>query len=563
MKNYSDNKTQVVFILGVSLVLFIFSVVVVSSIIFLLGGVVSLTPLLIGLLVCLIFLYFTLGKDKKQFYVSIAIFLTIIGCSLFVSSTIIDSSFDGNWYHKEAVGLLKDGWNPLYENSNSFTYIYVDSYPKAAWIFAATLYYLTGNIESGKAINLLLIAATFLISYSFFKHRHDRNKSLMLSGLLALSPVAAMQLSSFYVDGAMGALLIILTLSLSLLIDKKSPPRWLLLLLIIAVISLVINLKFTGIVFAGITVFVFWLYLLCMKRWSDVKMLTLVGVISLVVGLLVIGSTTYITNYVDHRNPLYPLIGKGAVDIMSTNQPATYVNKNGIHKFIESNLGEVMNITVANDDIDPDSPLKVPFSVKVSEVGEFAQGVPDVRQAGNGVWFGGLLLVTFFVWLSGVGYLLLHRKNGIKLVTSYIPAILAGMPVVLIILLLEESWWARYVPQIILLPVLTVSVLFSVFNEKRVLPYVMLFGLYFNVILMTLVSVSYQQEHAARVKPVLYAAKEGCSNRNEFIVAGAMGYGFKYNVADYCKEAKFYRAQKNFDRDVNQKNSIMNDIYYK
>ena len=85
---------------------------------------------------------------------------------------IYDSTADGNTYHKLAVGALKNGWNPLYQDVEDFNKdegnpfnIYkdnvnvnwVDHYARGTETFGAVVYAFTDNIESGKVYNLLWI----------------------------------------------------------------------------------------------------------------------------------------------------------------------------------------------------------------------------------------------------------------------------------------------------------------------------------------------------------------------------------------------------------------------
>ena len=152
------------------------------------------------------------------------------GCVLFFSLAIAaffyDVSFDGQLYHQDAILRLVRGWNPLLETGpTSYTKI-TDYYPKAAWIIAASLQCATGSIESGKALNILLVIASFFIARRSLAATGlvpARGRTIVAT-LLALNPVSVCQLFSFMVDGCLASLLVIL-MGLMIIL-YRSPSRW-------------------------------------------------------------------------------------------------------------------------------------------------------------------------------------------------------------------------------------------------------------------------------------------------------------------------------------------------
>ena len=137
------------------------SVVVITQLFFLLGIEISVINIILALFTASIYTYY-LKKDKRETLKIIlsAVVISII-CILF-STAVYDSTWDGAAYHKQAVGLLKEGWNPIYQTSTEFNSLiesipynaegpmfWAEVYPKASWYFAASIYKITGNIESG------------------------------------------------------------------------------------------------------------------------------------------------------------------------------------------------------------------------------------------------------------------------------------------------------------------------------------------------------------------------------------------------------------------------------
>ena len=84
----------------------------------------------------------------------------------------------------------------------------VTHYPKGAWMVAAALYRGVGRIEAGKALALLLglAAAAFAAAVSL-RLFASRRVALAIAMVAAANPITIAQLSTFYVDGELGAVL--------------------------------------------------------------------------------------------------------------------------------------------------------------------------------------------------------------------------------------------------------------------------------------------------------------------------------------------------------------------
>ena len=52
------------------------------------------------------------GYSKRTFW-GVLVFVTVLSVFFFaLSGHFYDFSFDGQWYHQDAIILLKNGWNP-------------------------------------------------------------------------------------------------------------------------------------------------------------------------------------------------------------------------------------------------------------------------------------------------------------------------------------------------------------------------------------------------------------------------------------------------------------------
>ena len=160
-------------------------------------------------------------KDNiKINIVAILLGLIIFTGVTFIEGKIYDTTADGNTYHKLAIGALKNGWNPNYEDSKDFdkedgnpfdiseeniNTLWIDHYAKGTEIFASVIYAFTGNIESGKGYTALLMYIAFgiLFSYLYQDKKISLIASLAISILLPFNAITVVQVFNYYVDGAL------------------------------------------------------------------------------------------------------------------------------------------------------------------------------------------------------------------------------------------------------------------------------------------------------------------------------------------------------------------------
>lgn len=562
----------VAFALSFALVEFIFLVVALTAAGLLFGGAVSRWWLALSLVASAGTLYWILHNKKvPKTGIWVAAFLAIISLATYVSSITIDSSFDGNSYHKTAIGALKNGWNPVYQDINSFNKSdknthkivdqlgtdrtmderWVNAYPKATWLFAASMYKVTGNIESGKAINFLTMATVFLLAFSYLFKRLGREKSLLVAGILAVNPVSVSQMFGYFNDGVVAGYIAILLLLLTMLLDTKTvvvKRSIYLYAMIFMAICIVGNTKFTGLVYAGITVACYWLYLAIKKDWQKVIRLAIAGLSAVIFAVFVIGASSYVKNYSQHGSPLYPLVGSDAADIMTHNQPASFAHKSGPHKFLEANLSSTGNLSYSESLTQKDISPKMPFTIDIHEL-QVLGSDPDLRQAGYGVWFGGILL------LSGIvgGWILFRNRQN----RDYLALVLLPIATIAVTaLVFDNSWWARYLPQLYIFPVIILICL--LFLRAKFVSNILTFLLLFNITLTTLLVISYQSTYTNAINNNLKANMLCTGNKPVRVVA--LGYlsGAMYNLWDRCEQVKPV-AQQDFDS--SKATRLINDIY--
>lgn len=400
-------------------------------------------------------------KPLKKVAIVILSYFVIILILPFIFGKTYDLSSDGNTYHKTAIAFIKNGWNPIYDNSEDFQKnnneivkfeegsniaTWIDHYPKGTWIIGAVMYEYTDNIESGKSVNLIFMIMLFLLSYNVFNMIFKKwYKSLTLSLLLVLNPIIIPQIFTYYVDGLMGICFVI-ELLLLFLIDPYEKPEKGVWISLFSICALFVNIKFTGLLYSGLIAAVFYFYWIIKYRKKKdfinvFKKITIYFIIIFSVSIFAIGSTSYVKNAIDHHNPLYPLIGKDKVDIITTMQPKSFGDKNMIEKFAISLLSKTENVFYGGGE----PKLKNPFMVYEDEIKILS--LPDIRMGGFGPLSALSFIISFFIFIPILYLFIKYEKVNLKYL--FLPLISIAITVILV----GENWWARYIPQLYLIPI--------------------------------------------------------------------------------------------------------------
>ncbi|MCG7316675.1 hypothetical protein [Brevibacillus laterosporus] len=460
MKSRTPNVSLVI---GIVLLLFLLGIVLSTSILFLLGVSISTTSFWVAVcasIVCLLVMTHTFFTSRRAtMFFSLLMGLGLIfGISWYTSTATYDLSWDGQTYHQEAIILLKNGWNPVHdqpllnitdaqkldnssgEDIRTPFHLWINHYTKGPWMLDAVMYKLTDQIEGSKMFNFILLFASFFLCLAAILDAYPEKKrrAVFLSLLLACNPVVITQLVTFYIDGQLASLVLIIY-SLGYLLFKRFNP-WILAGLCSAIILLT-AIKFTALVYAvllcGGLLVLFFLY----DKHRHWKKLLLSLVASGLVAVAIVGYNPYVTNFLAKGHPFYPLAGEHAVDIMTANSPADFQGKNQFEKFFVSLFAKSENIIRPNE-----STMKWPFTVAFEEFQAFIGA--DARLAGFGPLFGGAVLLTCLVSFA----LFLRSRQLAK------PVFIVSGIIFLTVFINPECWWARYVPQLWFVPILIAMV---------------------------------------------------------------------------------------------------------
>lgn len=425
---------------------------------------------------------------KQLLYHLFGVALIVALCTLAVGK-VYDKSWDGMTYHQMTVLHLIEGWNPYYEElpeasmRSEYTgrsedmNLYVNHYAKGTELFGAVVMAATGNIESGKVFNILLMLAAVGASYYLLNKvgKKDSPWNFVIAATAGFNPIAVNQVFSYLVDGALASALVILicNLVLVLLSGEKNKP-WIYVNLFFLTV-LIANIKFTGIGYLAAIYVVFVCACMLLKKMNIARKFLIAGAISAFVAAFVVGFNPYFRNAYFFGHPFYPVAGSDEVDIMIHVMPPEFRSDNTLQKFAKSTFSRCDNF----DSVQPDRyvQLKLPFTFSIDEIKMFQS--ETTRLSGFGVLWSGILCLSAILAVVLIGKLRGDERRSFVLLTSVILLSVAINP---------ESWWARLIPQLWLFPIVVASVLLtnSGRNRYRAIAKGILIGMVLNSFLVAL-----------------------------------------------------------------------------
>ena len=393
-------------------------------------------------------------NNNKIFIKYILIILFIIYLTSLIGMQYYDFYWDGNTYHKNLIGLLADGLNPI--NNTKAGDLWAIHYANAYEVIAGVFYSFFDNIEVGKCIDLILSIVLFYNIYeTAFKMSKSKLKASLISIPLVLSPLFLSQFSTYYLDDVVGITLYLSILSLFNMIydqDFQMKDKYHLITFICSTL-ICINLKFQALFICGLFSCLLGGYIIINNLIKkDYKVVfKLIGYFVLVYasGVLLIGSSTYVKNTILNNNAFYPLLGNKSVNLEDDNEPVNF-------QVLDNRFEKWLYATFSKTSINYDNvKMKVPFFIHQNELKDLKY--PDLRIAGFGVWFSGLLCVSFAIGLLELIYLILKKSKWTIVLLLLVGGIVLPIPFLPIVR------QARYYPQIYLLPFI---VLFPLLSRK-------------------------------------------------------------------------------------------------
>jgi hypothetical protein len=449
MDSQTQNKSNYWFLTGFGLINTVVFSFILLSLTFIVGCRLAAWhfPLALGLSLLLNYSaasHFFAGKSSPVFIRSTLMILIIITLSIFISVLFFDISSDGQMYHMESAIQMKAGWNPFkHELPLNFNQaIWLNHYGKGVEDPQATIYAFTNRLETTKSTNFIMLAASFCLSMCFLLrlNRFSFRKNIFFSFLLAFNPVTFYQLLNTYLDGQLSSfLLCFIAVACLLFLDTN---RYFLFLLA-SILIIVINIKFTALVFAGIFTAGMLMVFLVSKRRQAFKKVFVVSALASQFSIGVVGYFPYMINIISYHDIFYPGLKVLKSEAAKFTAPRI-VHKNQLSKFFISFFSHTDNLhfTVTKD---PVIKSKIPFTLNKTDL--FNASKPYVvYMAGLGPFFSGICLSAIVIFCYGL-WGLNDRK-------ALLPVILMAGTVLFSVLIISESWYVRYVPQLWFFPLI-------------------------------------------------------------------------------------------------------------
>lgn len=420
--------------------------------------------------------------------------LLIVALSLLLGGYAYDYAYDGMSYHQPIIRSLMYGWNPIYESHCPYTAewlcsSYVDHYPKAIETLCAAFATFAGNIEYGKAVNLLLIISSFCFANSFIEtylaERYSKSSKTLLALLLTLSPVTLSQVFTFYVDFTLYAYLLIGFSCLYLHTAHKSsgsPPQTMSSHELFFIITMLVSLSIGTKVIAAFWVIMFFLVALFIfgirRKKREVRSIIQGMLCGGLLGLFVFSYHPYITHLQQGRHMLHPFMGSEAVNVENL-QAETLPGSNRVEAVVKS-LFSRPNET---------HPVETKsYFPRVQNI--VACGKADVRMGGGGILFIEMLIMVPIL-------LLLSWRISPKSTLCPIGIIVA---LVAALFVLPNGWWFRFTPFTYLIPLCAfLHYLKLTPQQGSVMKWCVSLIMIVNISVIAIVSLSLMQMHRSKM----------------------------------------------------------------
>jgi hypothetical protein len=425
---------------------------------------------------------------RKAFGISILSSSVLFSC-LFALSHYHETLFDAIWYHHDAVYNLAKGWNPferyLDKEETAYCQIYLNHFPVGNWVYGASVYLFSNTIEAAKGITLALIFATSfilcggLISQNF---GWSKSRSFVIGILIALNPIALLNVFSFYVDGPLAEIFSLGIVFVLVQILGKDKKVWFAGFVCFAILA---HIKLTGTAYAALSMIVFASLILWKFRSEWLKwLLRFSFFVILVVGIW--GYHPFVTNTIDKGHPFFPAVENPEVNFFSeSNYPANFLGLNRFQKFFISLYSESGWVRTPDKTV-----FKAPFTF--NGLGNYGNGIPDIGAFGP--IFQEAFTLAFLIFL--LGFFLVKDKKYLVFLFSL------SILFVISFFINKEAYIFRYIPHFWILTILFASVLWEVPRWKW-LSFICLLALFFNIYRMEVKVISSVNEKTNKINEYL------------------------------------------------------------
>ncbi|MFO0703983.1 MAG: hypothetical protein U0525_04640 [Patescibacteria group bacterium] len=451
-------------------------------------------------------------------FLIVIVFVVFIGLFGLISSFLsytYDTSWDGQGYHQSAVIALANNWNPVKEIHAPLqkvlpSQIFAESYPPALWEIEASIYALTGRINSAKVVNFAIAAIAFLVVYDLLRKLKIRKLlALLISILVVIQPVFMIQLLTFMEDG-FGYEVFVIALA-SLITFCLSPKNFWAMLMFVMAELLLVTTKYSHLPVSLVIGMVFFPVIVNRLMNKDypfnIKNISLVFLILFV--SLIFFYLPYGRNYLAYKAMFYPT---NIPDLMGS---VTYNNvPNNLQKTDKLGLLFYGIFSSAQDATSGDprsssnvAKLKIPFTFSKYEITSSAE-LYNNRVGGGGPLFSGIIVLSTIILL--IAYFkskTLHERYAIyssffMVLALLILALLAPTPNLL-----------RYVNELQLLPFVILIPILITFRQwyLKGAIYFITFLIFINISIFSYAVISKNIKEAKAIKAQFEKMRESNS----------------------------------------------------
>jgi hypothetical protein len=244
-----------------------------------------------------------------------------------------------------------------------------------------------------------------------------------------------------YVDGLLASALLI-QLGAALAWMRTRDPEDLLIL--IAGFIVATNLKFTGLVYSSVLFVCVVAFVLINQR--KISRSEIIVSACGIAALIVVSSQTYLLNLIEQGHPFYPI---NKIDVIGPNMNHEFLALPRFEKFFDSTFSIPSNSS-------ENMPIPELFVPRLWHYYTLTHGTVDGRVNGFGSLFGWSLLAS----VGGLLACLFSETSRIRLKRNGPPVLLLLAGTLASAILNPEFWWARYAPQLWLVPILVSAFVF-------------------------------------------------------------------------------------------------------
>lgn len=531
------------------LMVFMSSILLITAVFFACGISIGYANFFLPIIFMFFFRLRFLG-GREYFITDCTVSMIVLVLFILFSAGTFDNTWDGAAYHKTAVGLLKEGWNPFYIGADSYNTIshsiepardnpllWAETYPKATWYYASSVYFLTGNIECGKSYTLVFAFITFGSCVEYFSRKTKKKSAYVLSAVAALNPIVCSQFQTYYLDGVVACVLTLLIIKFLDLLDSGCGEYYT--VKQVSIFGLILwgcNVKFNVMLYVA-TICVVYCVCLCIRNKKiEIKRTIILGMQG-IVSIFLIGAAPYITNIIRHGSIFY-----GFTNILEeiSHRDFNIAGLNHAQRFWASVFGRTSHgeYTSVNE------LLKIPFTFNKAELDWYK--IPDIRIGGFGILFSGLFLISMLMIIITTILKIKNKEWNIR--HTYISAILIIS--IVEFSLIPMTFQFRYIPHFYLIIVYALYCIIKgtqhAFAERTAF-YVFLTAIIINIIPGGGVALE-RIKDGTQTSGVLHYMESTSEIKN-----------ITYNVAFWCDDftGMFYNLK---DYNINYLYTNINDI---